>query len=191
MLSKDGPPDDLILGSVDSKTTIKSNKTIEKKVTKEANLEKRFIRETTNFEYVTEYESDEEITEKPSTSKSDNTDFNKDVKNLNLMNLKTVAMTADRYHASDPLVAAILNALLIDMELITASDKDLIITAMKVHNARVRFRKLKASENKAKNFKNVEYCGYDGKKTEGRVITDCKKRTKIVDYYTLTNQGII
>ena len=55
----------------------------------------------------------------------------------------------------------------------------------------VRFRKLKASENKAKNFKNVEYCGYDGKKTEGRVITDCKKRTKIVDYYTLTNQGII
>ena len=38
---------------------------------------------------------------------------------------------------------------------------------------------------------NVEYCGYDGKKTKGRVITDCKKRTKVVDYYTLTNQGII
>ena len=191
MLDKDGPPDDLIFGSKDLNTTKKANKTIEKKVLKETNLEKRIITENTNFDYVTNFDSDEEMCDNTKPSTSDTTDFKTDAKNLNLMDLKTVAMTADRYHASNPLVAAIVNALLIDLELVTASDQDLIVTAMKVHNARVRYRKVNANQHKAKNSKNVDYCGYDGKKTEGRVITDGKKRMKVVDYYTFTNQGII
>lgn len=191
MLHEDGPSDNLIFGSVDKNTTNKANKTIEKKVTKEAHLEKKIIRENTSFEFVTEFESDTEFDDKEKQNTSDTADFKKHVRNLNLMNLKTVAMTADRYHASNPLVAAIINALLIDLEFITESDKDLIVTAMKVHNARVRYRKVNASENKVKNRKNVEYCGYDGKKTEGRVLAEDKKRMKVVDYYTFTNQGII
>jgi len=52
--------------------------------------------------------------------------------NYNKLLLPTVAQEASRFHASDALDASIVNATLIDVELISKQDKDLVLTRAKL-----------------------------------------------------------
>ena len=114
--------------------------------------------------------------------------FTSNKTNLNLLNFKNVSMEADRYHCSDSVVASICNALLIDLELITKTNKDLVITTMKIHNARKKYRTKTVSSRKSIHFKNVKALGFDGKKSDALVKDNNKKLKKICDFYTFTQQ---
>ena len=68
-------------------------------------------------------------------------------------------MTANRYHALDSLVAAIVNALLIDMELITASEKDLVVTAIMCESASENLKLVRIKPKTLKMFNIVDMMG--------------------------------
>ena len=170
------------MGGVDSKTTKIGQAAKRRLETAKSNFEKKQKRENVNSKSVDPF-SNNIILE-------DNIEEHVEVTttNLNLMNLKTVALEADRYSVSSTVAAAIVNALLIDLNLINECDKDMIVTTMKIHNARTKYRTEKVCENDIANMGAVELVGFDGKKTDGRCIVEGKKRKQVNDYYTFTNQ---
>lgn len=183
MLSHDGPPNNVVFGSLDKRTTKLGLEKNKRKDIEKSKLTAKIERESASLDFVNPFDlSDIELDDADNECEINN------VTNLNLMSLKTVAMEADRYHASDALVASIVNALLIDMGKINAKDKDLVCTAMKVHNARVKNRLETVRRNKEANRNNITCLGFDGKKTDGLTKIGDKKRKIILDFYTYTNQ---
>lgn len=181
MLAKEGPDNRITFGTVDTKTTKKGIESRKRKLAAASKLAKQKRRECNDFISIDPFSESIELEK----------DFNEHVEqentNYNLMSLKTVAQEADRYNLSSAQAAAIVNAVLIDMKLITESDKDMIVTVMKVHNARQKFRKEKVSENDEKNSGKVKLIGFDGKHTDGLIIENGKKRKLCKDYISFTN----
>ena len=189
MLCKDGPSDEIIFGSVDVKTTKKDQKTLRRQEISDKNIEDKKKRETNSFDFVdvsSILTSDSDC----EAGESDSEEFlaGKSLSNYNYLSLATVAQEADRYHASNGLVAALVNATLIDIGYIDKNNKDLLVTSMKVHNARFKLRKEKNKQNYELNSGTITCLNFDGKKTSGLAIIDEKRRKLTIDYYTFTSQ---
>lgn len=181
MLAKDGPDNTIFFGSVDTKTTKKGLESRKRKAAAASKLVKQKARESNNFKTVDPFSENIEL------ESNFNEHVEQDPTNYNFMSLKNVAQEADRYNMSSSQAAAIVNATLLDIKYITESDKDMVVTVMKVHNARKRYRKERVSENDENNRGNVELVGFDGKKTDGLCIENGKKRKLCKDYISFTN----
>lgn len=181
MLAKEGPDNSITFGSVDTKTTKKGLESRKRKLAAPTNLVKQKARKSNNFKTV------DPLSENIGIESNFDEHVEQDTTNHNFMSLKTVAQEADRYNLNSAQAAAIVNATLIDMKIITESDKDMVVTVMKVHNARKKYRKEKVSENDENNRGNVELIGFDGKKTDGICIEKGKRRKLCKDYISFTN----
>ena len=193
MLSKDGPTENIIFGNVDAKSTKKDQGTLRRKEISDKNIEEKKKRETGCFDFVdssfiSTTDSDSDLNNSDIDDRDSEFTTEKSLSNYNYLSLATVAQEADRYHASNGLVAAIVNATLIDIGYIDKNNKALLVTSMKVHNARSKFRKEKNKENFELNSGTITCLNFDGKKTSGLAIVNEKRRKLTIDYYTFTSQ---
>lgn len=183
LLAPGGPRTELVFGPVDKKETKKAQSKINRNQRLRENKEKKL--ENNNFCEFSDFESD---IEKENTEVKD-TEFKEKIKfNYNKLKLPTVAQEADRFHASDALVASIVNATLIDIGWISKEDQDLVVTRAKVRLERKKVRRQCIAKNMEENSGKLTCLGFDGKKTDTLSITeDDKRRTLVKDHYSFTN----
>ena len=180
LLALGGPTRELVFGSVDQKEfkkgQMKMSKKYKRKNENADDEEPEFLR----------FENDLDMNDHD----NDNLKvFHGKVKfNYKKLLLPTVAQEADRFHASDALVASIVNATLIDVGLISKKDQDLVVTRAKIRLERKKGRKLCIAKNMEENSGKLTCLGFDGKKTDTLCFTEDNKRRKLVkDHYSFTN----
>ena len=108
--------------------------------------------------------------------------------NYNFFKPVVVCEEADRAHLSDAQTASIVNAVFIDLGLITKANQDMTVTRHKIRNARKKIRAQEINQNFSINCGQIRCIGFDGKKSEARTLTEENKRRNLtVDNYTFTN----